>query len=155
MSAFRIVRRTGLDVEEAWAALTDFEAHGDVVPLTRLELDPGPPRLGWGLHAGTGVGPIRLWDHMIVTIWSPPPRIDATPAEFRVVKIGRWLRGWAHVVIEPDGSGSCVQWTEEVLPRFDPVPRLSAPLSRRAGERIFSRTVEGLLIRAEAADTLR
>ena len=150
MSAFTITRDTPLSVAQAWAAVADRGAHGDVVPLTRLVLDPGPPHVGWGFKAGTGVGRLTIWDHMLVTKWSPPGP-DVPRGALHIVKTGQWLGGWAHITIEAAGAGARVEWTEEIYPQVDPVPRLTAPLARRLGSRLFTATLEALLRRAETS----
>ena len=134
MSAFTITRDTPLSVAQAWAAVADLGAHGDVVPLTRLVLDPGP----------------TIWDHMLVTKWSPPGP-DVPRGALHIVKTGQWLGGWAHITIEAAGAGARVEWTEEIYPQVDPVPRLTAPLARRLGSRLFTATLEALLRRAETS----
>ncbi len=149
MSAFSIVRHTPLTPEQAWAAVSDFRAHGEVFPATVMDLDDDAPRIGWQFAAGTGLGKARLWDRMIITKWQPPGPADAR-GELRMVKIGRWLRGWAHVVVEADGQGARVTWTEELGPRPDPLPRLTAPVSKWIGERLFARAVDQLLARPNA-----
>lgn len=144
MSAFRVERHTSRSVTDAWAAVTDFAAHGDVVPATRMLLDPGAPDVGWRFAAGTGVGRATFWDHMIVTKWQPPAT-DGDEGVVAIVKIGAWLRGWAQIAIEPDGEGARVTWTEELGPRMDPLPRLTGPVSAAAGQWLFGRTLDALL----------
>lgn len=146
MTIFTVTRTTPLDVERAWAAVTDMHAHGEVVPLTVMRTDPGPPGLGWRFSAGTGAGRVRAWDHMIVTIWDPPGS-RGPHGELRIVKIGAWLRGWAQIVVEPHAEGAQVSWTEELGPRLDPIPRLTGPVSKVAGRRMFGAALEELLAR--------
>ena len=149
MTAFTVVRETPLSVAEAWAAVSDLRAHGDVVPLTRMVLDEGIPRVGWGFSAGTGAGRAMFWDHMIVTRWEPPTR-DEPRGAMHIVKTGQWLGGWAHIHIEPAGEGARVEWTEEIYPGLDPAPRLTGPAARWLGAKLFGTTLDRLLGRAEA-----
>ena len=150
MSPFTVVRETPLSVAEAWAAVSDLRSHGEVVPLTRMVLDTGEPHVGWGFAAGTGAGPVTIWDHMIVTRWDPP-RPERPAGAVHIVKTGQWLSGWAHIHIEAAGEGARVEWTEEISPALDPAPRLTAPAARRLGSKLFATTLNRLLARAEAA----
>lgn len=144
MSAFTVVRTTELSVAAAWAAVADLRRHGQVVPMTRMRLDPGEPGVGWGFSAGTGLGSAMIWDHMIITRWAPPDA-GRLRGELGIVKTGAWLSGWANITVEAAGDGARVEWTEEIGPGFDPAPRLTGPVARRLGERLFGMTLDRLL----------
>ncbi|MEI2776929.1 MAG: SRPBCC family protein [Tetrasphaera sp.] len=144
MSAFTITRVVAAPVDVVWGRLTDFARHGQAVPLTVTDLDPGPPGPGWQFVPRTGIGRARVADHMIVTIWSPP-RPQRMRGRFRVVKIGPWLRGWAQVSVEEVAGGTLVTWTEELGPRIDPAPLLTRPLAARLGRRLFARALDRVL----------
>ncbi len=53
---------------------------------------------------------------------------DGSHATFAVRKTGYVLAGWASVVLEPRDAGTRTQltWTEEIVPRPEPVGRLLA-----------------------------
>jgi hypothetical protein len=144
VTAFTVTRSVSLSATETWARLTDFAAHGDAIPLTRMQTDSAPLGLGWEFSGITGVGRVAFADHMIVTIFDPPT-LDS-PGRFRIVKIGAWLKGWADVSVTPlPTGGSQVSWTEELGPRLDPVPFLTGPVSAWAGRRLFAQTLDRLL----------
>lgn len=73
MALFRIARRTRLAPAETWRRLTDWERHGDSVPLTRVTVHTPPPSgTGTVLVARTGLGPLGFDDRMEITRWQPP-----------------------------------------------------------------------------------
>jgi hypothetical protein len=144
VTAFTVTRTVAAPVDVTWARVSAFADHGEAIPLTRMRLDPGEPTVGWEFTGRTGVGPVEIADTMIVTAFDPPSAGGA--GRFRIVKIGRWLRGWAEVVVEPtDSGGSRVHWTEDLGPRIDPFPRLSGRVSAWAGQRLFAHTLDRLL----------
>lgn len=112
-------------VERLWSVLTDLPGTTAPVPLTTASGDPGPPHLGWGFTARTGVGPLGFDDTMLVTSLRPPA--DGAPGTVRVVKVGRLLDGWAEMTAVPDGpERSVLRWREQVGPR-PPVLRALTP----------------------------
>ncbi|MFI7337385.1 SRPBCC family protein [Streptomyces sp. NPDC050085] len=138
MAHVRIVRETPLSAVEAWRRLTDWERHGDVVPLTRVTVaTPPPTAAGTVFVARTGVGRCAFDDPMEVVAWQPPRRC-------RMVKRGRFVTGWAEFEVRPLGSGGArVEWREEL--RVRGVPAVADPLLAAAGRRMFGRAVAGLL----------
>ncbi|MFF9011890.1 SRPBCC family protein [Streptomyces sp. NPDC014870] len=143
MSLFRVERRSGLPVEEVWRRLTDFAAHGELVPLTRSRtLTPGPLGVGTRFVARTGIGRLGFDDPMEVVVWEPPA--PGRPGRCRLEKRGRVVLG--HAVIEvyaDEGGGARAVWVEEL--RVRGVPRALDPLLALAGRRVFGRVVDGLL----------
>src|SRR6185312_10138234 len=125
MPTVHLVRYTAAPPAAVWAELTDFGAHGRWMPLTRMRLDEGSPRLGWCFAGLTGVGPLRFSDPMVVTGWRPPS--ESGPhhvAELRLVKTGRLLGGWVRVTVEENDDGSRVVWHEELTIRLLPATPL-------------------------------
>ncbi|CAL9281394.1 SRPBCC family protein [Streptomyces sp. NPDC003090] len=148
MSVFRLERRTGLPAAEAWRRVTDWEAHGARVPLTRVRvLTPGPPGVGTRFTARTGLGPLGFDDPMAVVRWEPPdgagPGGRPGPGLCRLEKYGRVVRGWAEIAVRPDGAGARVTWVEEL--RVRGLPRWCDPLLARAGRWVFGRELDRLL----------
>lgn len=86
---------------DAFAALTEWQRHGDVVPFTSVRITDA------GFVARTAVGPLGFDDVMDVVVWEPP-------RAFRIEKRGRVVKGWASVSVVPHGTGSLVSWTEAV-----------------------------------------
>jgi len=130
MARIEIVRSVRLAPEEAWARLTDWERHGDVVPLTRVVVTAD------GFTARTGLGPVGVDDPMEVVVWRPPYLC-------RIEKRGRWVLGWAELSVAPTTRGSLVTWREEI--RVRGVPRAADRLTRTLARALFARTVDGLL----------
>lgn len=136
---FSVRRATAQSPDVVWRELADVAAHARHVPLTRVETDGTPPRLGWGFTMVTRLGPLPLLrDRMVLTEWAPPRR-------FRVVKIGRGLDGWAEVRVIPHTTGCEVVWTEEIGTRLPLTRRLSRVIGDRVGPGVFGRVVDALL----------
>ncbi len=148
MADIEVTRSTSLPVAQAWAAVTDFARHARVIPLTRIVTDPGPPREGWRFAGVTQLGPVRFTDPMLVTIWEPPTGASGG-GRVRLVKVGRWLQGWAEITVEADGEGACVRWCETLRPRPDPLPALTRPVASVLGRRLFEQALAGLLAEGE------
>ncbi|MFC8953099.1 SRPBCC family protein [Streptomyces sp. NPDC057101] len=144
MSRFRVERTVPLAPGEVWRRLTDWPAHGRMVPLTRTRvLTPGPNRVGTRFTARTGIGRLAFDDPMEVVRWEPPA--GGRTGACRLEKSGRVVRGWALVEVTETPGGSRVVWTEELSVRG--VPRAFDPVLARAGRVLFGRAVDGLLRR--------
>jgi len=148
MAHLHLTRETHAPPAVLWDVVTDFAAYGQWMPLTRMRLDDGGPRPGWGFAGRTGVGPLRFTDSMLVTLWRPP---GEGPARFRVVKTGRLLGGWVDVAVEPLGSGSRLDWREDVVVRPLPLKRALAPLVAGGAVWLYARALDAMVARAEAA----
>ncbi len=108
-----------------WDEMTDWTAHGEWIPATRVEIDEGDPRAVGGMFTGyTGYGPLMLVDHMRVTEieW------DDTTSSGRceVAKLGPVLEGRAGFTVTPTATGARVDWFEDVTVPY--VPKLLAPV---------------------------
>ncbi|WP_394429236.1 SRPBCC family protein [Streptomyces sp. SGAir0957] len=138
MAHVHLVRETQLPAAEAWQRLTDWERHGDVVPLTRVTVTTPPPTAAGTLFvARTGTDRIGFDDPMEVVAWQPPRRC-------RLEKRGRVVTGWAEIEVRPLGTdASVVEWREEM--RVRGVPAFADPVLSLAGRLMFSRTINGLL----------
>jgi hypothetical protein len=144
VSRFRVERRVPLAPGEVWRRLTDWPAHGRMVPLTRTRvLTPGPNRVGTRFTARTGLGRLAFDDPMEVVRWEPPG--SGRTGACRLEKAGRVVRGWALVEVTEMPGGSRVVWTEELSVRG--VPRAFDPVLALAGRVLFGRAVDGLLRR--------
>jgi hypothetical protein len=130
VALIEIVREVGLPPAQAWARLTAWERHGDVVPLTRITRTPD------GFDAFTGIGRLGFHDPMAVVEWHEPHRC-------RLEKRGRVMTGWAELTVEPHGRGSRVTWREDI--HATGVPRVLDGVTRAASTWLFSRVVDGLL----------
>jgi len=127
VALIEIVRGVPFTPEEAWRRLTDWERHGDLVPLTRVIRTAG------GFTARTGLGPLGFDDPMEIVEWREPRFC-------RLEKRGRLVRGWAELSVVPAPGGSEVTWREEIG-----VPGVPDGLTRPAARLLFARTLDGLL----------
>ncbi|MER0444390.1 SRPBCC family protein [Streptomyces sp. Edi4] len=142
MALFQIDRRTPLAPAEAWRRLTDWERHGEGVPLTRIVVRTAPPTGSGTLFvARTGPGRLGFEDPMEVTRWQPP--VPGAPGRCRLEKRGRAITGWAEIEVGAAGPGAYVVWREEL--RVRAVPRALDPLIAVAGRLVFGRAMRMLL----------
>ena len=123
---------------EAWRRVTDWERHGEFVPLTRMRVDRDPATGQLSFVARTSVGPLGFDDVMAVTYSQPPTETE--PGVVRIVKQGKVVLGWAVLTVTPAGSGSEVRWHEEARLRCDPWARRRR---RRPGGRTRVRPAAG------------
>lgn len=147
MADFHLTRHCAAPPAVVWDVVTDFAAYGDWMPLTRMRVDPGAPRPGWGFAGVSGLGPFGFSDSMLVTAWEPPSA-EGT-GRFRIVKTGRLLGGWAEIRVEPEGVGARLDWHEGVVVRPLPFKRAFAPLLGRASVWLYGRAVDAMIARAE------
>ncbi|MEU9237006.1 SRPBCC family protein [Streptomyces subrutilus] len=143
MPGIRIIHRTPLEPAVSWSRLTDWERHGERVPLTRTIIETAPPtRVGTVFTARTGVGRITFDDPMEVVAWRPPAA--GRGGFVRLVKRGRTVTGWAEIEIRPlAAGGSEIHWREDL--RVRGLPRVLDPAVALAGRLLFSRALRGLL----------
>ncbi len=146
MAVLHLVRETTAPPSAVWSVVTDFAAYGRWMPMTRMRTDDGRPRVGWGFVGVSGLGPLGFADSMLVTLWDPP--VDGTSGQFRIVKTGRLLGGWADIRIVPHQDGSLLEWREDVVVRPLPFKRVFAPLLDRASAWLYGRAIDGMLTAA-------
>ncbi|MGI8718463.1 MAG: SRPBCC family protein [Lapillicoccus sp.] len=145
MAAFRIDRECRAPLPEVWATVTDFGGYGRWIPLTRMRLDPGPVRLGWGFAGLTGLGPLSFSDSMLVTEWEPPAG-SGRRASFRLVKTGQLLGGWAAIELQALGDQQTrLSWREEIVLRPAPLGRRLAPALDPALRHLFAGVLDRML----------
>jgi uncharacterized protein YndB with AHSA1/START domain len=148
VGAIEVRRTVATPLPAVWDTLTDFADYGRYIPMTRLRVDPGPVRPGWGFGGLTGLGPVGFLDSMLVVRWEPP--VDGA-ARFAVRKTGRLLAGWADVrLTATQDGGTDVSWREEIVPRPLVVGHALAPVSDRLTARLFARALDGMLAAAAA-----
>ncbi|MFJ1968641.1 SRPBCC family protein [Streptomyces sp. NPDC087903] len=138
-----IERTAPLSLDEAWRRLTEWQRHGEVVPLTRVRVvTPPPTHEGTRFVARSGLGFLSVDDPMEVTVWHPPS--DGEPGLCRLEKRGRVVRGWAEIEVRPGPGGRTrVLWREEL--RVRPLPALADPLLGAAARYVFGRAANRLL----------
>jgi carbon monoxide dehydrogenase subunit G len=103
---------TQLSVEDAWNTLTDWRAHGEWIPLTKMIVLASGERPGLGdrFIGRTGVGPIAFDDVMTVTKFEEP----GSTGFCEVTKSGRLIKGSASFAVASTESGTVVTWVEDI-----------------------------------------
>jgi uncharacterized protein YndB with AHSA1/START domain len=148
MAPFVLRRRSPAPPAAVWAVLAELAAYGRWLPLTEVHADPGEPGVGWSFTGLTGVGRLRVHDVMTVTAWQPPSQ-PGEGGSFAVLKQGRAIGGWAVAVVQPEGAGSAVRWTEEIRLRTPVADAVARPVLARAGALAFGRALDAMLLRAQ------
>ncbi len=148
MGTFAIERKVSAPPQQVWDVVTDWAGHARWIPLTTMHLDQGPTQVGWSFAGRTGVGWLRFSDAMRITHWSPPT--DGGRGSFRLVKVGRWLAGWAEVSVSPvaDGQQTLLLWRENIVIRPTGLGRLLAPLTDRLNEALFAAVIDKMAAEA-------
>ncbi len=148
MQTFTAVVRTTLPPAAAFAAITDWPAHGRHVPFTTVRVDRRTDGAGTTFTGTTGIGRLTFDDPMEVVRWEPPGA--GGHGVCTIDKRGA-VRGHAHIEVVPDGAGARVSWTEGVGfgPRWlDPVVSRLAVLP---GKLVFGGVARRMLRDAERA----
>lgn len=130
MTAFTVRREVPYTPETVFEWVTDWERHGEAVPLTTITSTSD------GFVARTGLGRIGFDDPMEIVAWDPPRSL-------RIEKRGRVVTGWAEIELEPTASGTLVTWRE--VAHTAGVPGVLAPLERAAGRALFGRVLDRVL----------
>lgn len=146
--AVTLIRIVGARPPAVWAAVTDFTAHANAVPLTTIRQETGEPGEGWRFVARTALGPLHVDDPMRITYWSPLGAQDEPEVgRFEIVKLGRVLAGWAQVEVAPGPTPNSTRltWREEI--DLAPLPVLTRPrLTRRVADvatgHLFDRAID-------------
>jgi carbon monoxide dehydrogenase subunit G len=126
---------TQLTVEEAWRRLTNWRAHGEWIPLTKMIIlrEGEKPGLGDKFIGRTGIGPIAFDDVMTVTQFEAP----GTRGFCEVTKSGRLIKGSASFEVKPTDAGTVVIWVEDIpLPIL--VDKVLGGLLKLAGGLVFT-----------------
>ena len=126
------------DADVVWGALIDWPGHAAWVPLTSVRVEVGDGGVGTRFIARTGLGPIAFDDTMRVD------HVDADSRSAAVTKLGPLLTGRAGFTVVAAGTGSAVDWWEEVqvplLPQFlAPLVGWASSLAFRAALRRLER----------------
>ena len=148
VGTFAIERKIAAPPHLVWDIVTDWASHARWIPLTTMRLDQGPTQVGWSFAGRTGVGWLRFSDVMRITHWAPPT--DGGQGSFRLVKVGRWLAGWAEVSVLPIAGGEHTQllWRENIVIRPIALGRLLAPVADRFNKAMFARVIDHMAAEA-------
>ena len=131
---------SSLTPQRVWQRLTDWPAHGNWIPLTRMIIlngEPGKPALGDSFIGRTGIGALHFDDRMTVTQFREPEPSRPTDTGFcEVTKSGRLIKGRAWFEVIPAEAGTKLIWVEEIkLPKA--VDAVFGPLLKVIGARVF------------------
>lgn len=102
-----------------WDAMLDWQAHGEWIPATRVEVDPGDPTAVGATFTGyTGYGPLTLVDRMVLdkAEWDE----ESLTGSCGVTKLGPVLGGTAGFDITPTTGGCQLVWFEDVTVAYLP-----------------------------------
>ncbi|GAB2468038.1 SRPBCC family protein [Jatrophihabitans fulvus] len=142
---FAVSVDSDLSPAQAWARVTDWQAHGAYVPLTNVTVDRTPGVVGTVFNPRTALGPVGFDDPMEIVEWEPPT--DGRAGRCRLEKRGRVMLGWAEIVVAPRGdtpaAGSRTTWTEAVRPKG--LPRFADGLATATSRALFGRVLRKLL----------
>jgi len=138
---FELTRRFDVPVRVLWDELVDWPAHGAWIPATTIEGEGGDPNeVGYAFTAWTGVRPVALEDRMRVTRcdWDEATQVGVCDVD----KLGPVLGGAAGFTVRPDGSGSTIEWREDVTLPY--LPAFLAPVGAFVGRIGFSLALRNL-----------
>jgi uncharacterized protein YndB with AHSA1/START domain len=108
--------------EATWHAATSWTRQGEWMLGTRVWVSAGTGnRVGDGLSAFTGVGPLGFLDTMVITRWEPPHVCD-------VDHTGRLIRGTGRFEVQPTATGSRLLWREDLDLPYGVLGRLAYAL---------------------------
>ena len=124
-----------------WDELVDWAGHAKWVPATRVKVEEGDPlAIGARFTAWTGVGPLSLEDRMelVALDWND----ESSSGSCEVAKLGPILKGRAGFTIEPDGSGTMLEWLEDVTIGF--LPAFLTPVVGKIGALGFAQGMRSM-----------
>ncbi len=138
---FELSRRFDVSARELWDELVDWPAHGAWIPATTIDGESGDPtEVGYTFTAWTGFRPVALQDRMRVTRcdWDDDQQSGACDVE----KLGPILTGTAGFAVRADGSGSVLDWYEDVKVPY--LPGFLSPVAALAGRVGFALALRSL-----------
>jgi carbon monoxide dehydrogenase subunit G len=151
MARFCVRRDIAAGVDDVWATITDWPAHGRWVGGTQVRTtSQRPDGVGASFLARTGWGPLGFDDPMTVTEWQVPT--GDRPGRCTVRKTGRVVLGEATFEVGRSGEGRTrLDWCEDVEVRgLRRVPG-SAWASRVVGGLVFGSVVRRFAREVEAS----
>jgi len=133
---------TRLTVAAAWSTLTNWSAHGQWIPLTKMIIlkQDAQPGLGDKFIGRTGIGRLAFDDVMTVTRFDPP----GTNGFCEVTKSGRLIKGSASFKITPTDEGALVTWVEDI-PLPTPLEKTLGGILNMVGRAVFTSALKKAL----------
>ena len=136
---FTVTHHFDAPARVVWDEMLDWPAHGEWIPATRVEVDPGDPRaVGTTLTGYTGYGPLTLVDRMEITElrWDDGATEAEAAGYCEVEKHGPVLRGQAGFDVIAERGGCRVEWFERVTVPY--LPGLLAPIVSKLSAQGFA-----------------
>lgn len=138
---FTVVHHFDQPARVVWDELVDWKGHEEWIPMTRVKVGEGDmTAVGHEFTAWTGLGPLSLEDRMRVTKCEWDEMAGAGDCE--VEKLGPVLSGRAGFTVVPTGTGSTMEWLEDVDVKW--LPRFLAPIVDRLAAAGFKQGMKGL-----------
>lgn len=145
MTSVTVRAHSTADPARLWRAASEFARHSAYFPFTRVTVTSGVGnQVGDTIVGTTRIGPITLADPMIITTY------DA-PHGYAVRKTGSVLTGEVQVQVRPDGDGSEVVWTADVVPAWR-WARIAGPVNTLVSRAVYQHAVSAMARTAEALD---
>lgn len=118
-----------MPLERVWRELLDWGGHGRWIPMTRVDVDPADPNrfIAW-----SGLGKLALEDRMHAT----DIQFDGQRGTCHVDKLGPVLVGFADLTVTQAGTGTRVQWHEDVAVPY--VPKVLTPVVAKVSGMLFA-----------------
>lgn len=132
---FTVTHRFNAGPRVVWDEMIDWPAHSAWIPATRVEVHDGlGQEVGETFTGYTGYGPLMLVDRMKVTAiaWDESESHGMCDVE----KLGPVLRGRAGFTVTPEGTGSRVDWYEDVTVPY--LPQFLAGIANKLGATGFA-----------------
>lgn len=146
MAHFDLHLRSPLPADVAWARVLDLRAHTAVIPFTTLsgdQLEAAGLTAGSRFVARTALGPLGFDDVMVIESVTQPTADSAGRARIR--KDGKVIAGFIDLTVSPSGSGSTVDWSQQIAVRR--VPRLADRVVALVARTAYGTTLRRLLAR--------
>jgi len=145
MAFFRVAGYIEASVARVWDVLRDWEGSDAwMVDATSVEV-VGEQREGVGtkVQAVTKIAGVPLTDRFTVTAWEPERLI--------AIMHHAWpIRGLAWWELSPTGSGTFMEWAEELDPPFGPLGEIGGTVLKRPIEKVLAKSFAKLKASAEA-----
>lgn len=145
MTSVTVRAHSAADPARLWRAASDFSRHSAYFPLTTVTVTSGTgAQVGDTILGTTRIGPLTLADPMSITTY------DA-PHAYAVRKTGSVLTGQVQVQVRPDGTGSEVVWTADVVPAWR-WARITGPVNTLISRAVYRHAVTAMVRTAESLD---
>ena len=128
--SFTVQYEFSAPARELWDELVDWKAHEAWIPMTRVDDGEGEStEIGHEFIAYSGPGKLALKDHMrvIECTWDDSSQSGRCVVE----KLGPVLTGTPGFTVDAAGSGSSIDWFEDVKVPY--LPQFLAPLAGKLG----------------------